>query len=79
MRAIIAFAAVVAVVWAVRPRRQALLVGLTLTLAVVGVLVWRFAPSMAHPMGMPWRSDATDHFQPSLARSVGFGPVPSPP
>lgn len=40
-------AAVVAVVWAVRPRRQALLVGLTLTLAVVGVLVWRFAPSMA--------------------------------
>lgn len=38
-------AAVVAVVWAVRPRWQALLVGSTLTLVVLGVLVWRFAPS----------------------------------
>jgi DNA invertase Pin-like site-specific DNA recombinase len=34
---------------------------------------------MAQPIEMPWRSAATDHFQPSLARSVGLAPVPSPP
>ena len=28
---------------------------------------------------MPWASVAMDHFQPILARSVGFLPVPSPP
>ena len=41
------------------------------------VVAW--APSIAQPSGMSWRSEATDHFQPSLARSVGVGPVPSPP
>lgn len=39
----------------------------------------RLAPSIAHPSGMPCRSDATDHFHPNFPRSVGFGPVPSPP
>jgi hypothetical protein len=39
----------------------------------------RFAPSIAQPTGTPWRSDATDHFQPDFTQSVGFGPVPSPP
>jgi hypothetical protein len=39
----------------------------------------RLAPSIVQPMGTPWRSDATDHFQPNFARSVGFGSVPSPP
>src|SRR5687768_16372729 len=39
----------------------------------------RLAPSMAQPTGTPWRSAATDHFHPNLARFVGFGPVPSPP
>jgi predicted nuclease of predicted toxin-antitoxin system len=29
--------------------------------------------------GMPQRSVASDHFQPRSARSVGLGPVPSPP
>ena len=33
----------------------------------------------ARPIGIPWRSTATDHFQPNFARSVGLGPVPSPP
>jgi len=37
------------------------------------------APSMAQAIGMPWASVAIDHFQPILARSVGFFPVPSPP
>lgn len=32
----------------------------------------RLAPSMAQPIGMPLASTASDHFQPSLARSVGF-------
>ena len=41
--------------------------------------VVRFAPSMTHPVGMPCASTAMDHFQPSLALSVGFGQVPSPP
>ena len=40
---------------------------------------WRLAPSTAQPMGMPCRSVRTDHFHPSLALSVGFLPVPSPP
>ena len=40
---------------------------------------WRLAPSVAHSVGMPLRSEAIDHFQPSLALSVGSGPVPSPP
>jgi len=39
----------------------------------------RFAPSIAQPIGMPARSVRIDHFQPSLPRSVGFLPVPSPP
>ena len=39
----------------------------------------RLAPSMAYPIGSPRPSAATDHFQPHLLRSVGFGPVPSPP
>ncbi len=39
----------------------------------------RFAPSIVQPIGMPCRSVAIDHFHPSLARSVGFFPVPSPP
>src|ERR1035437_10843493 len=39
----------------------------------------RFAPSMTQPMGIPNRSVAIDHFHPILARSVGLGPVPSPP
>ena len=32
----------------------------------------RFAPSIARAIGMPFASVATDHFQPSLAPSVGF-------
>ena len=39
----------------------------------------RFALSAVHDTGMPTRSVRIDHFQPSLARSVGFLPVPSPP
>jgi hypothetical protein len=39
----------------------------------------RVAPSVAQPIGMPRRSEATDHFQPDFPRSVAFGPVPSPP
>ena len=39
----------------------------------------RLAPSVTQPMGTPLVSVATDHFHPVLPRSVGFGPVPSPP
>jgi hypothetical protein len=39
----------------------------------------RLAPSVVQPIGMPWPSGATDHVQPQLPRSVGLGPVPSPP
>jgi hypothetical protein len=39
----------------------------------------RLAPSIDQPIGIPQRSDATDHFEPSLARSTGPLPVPSPP
>jgi hypothetical protein len=39
----------------------------------------RLAPSVAHPIGMPLVSTATDHFQPILALSTGLLPVPSPP
>src|SRR5665213_2164603 len=39
----------------------------------------RLAPSMATPKGMPCKSVRIDHFHPSLLRSVGFLPVPSPP
>ena len=38
----------------------------------------RLAPSIVQPVGTPWRSEATDHFQPNFPRSVGLGPVPSP-
>jgi hypothetical protein len=36
----------------------------------------RLAPWTAHPKGMPFLSRTIDHFHPSLARSVGFFPVP---
>ena len=36
----------------------------------------RFAQAISQPIGMPLWSVATDHFQPDLPRSVGFGPVP---
>jgi len=39
----------------------------------------RLAASIAQPMGTPLCSVAIDHFQPVLPRSVGLGPVPSPP
>src|SRR5271166_2459644 len=39
----------------------------------------RLAPAVAQPIGTPLVSVATDHFHPVLPRSVGFGPVPSPP
>src|SRR5271163_1676594 len=39
----------------------------------------RLAPSVTQPIGTPLVSVATDHFHPVLPRSVGFGPVPSPP
>ena len=39
----------------------------------------RLAPSMTAPIGIPNRSVAIERFQPILARSVGLGPVPSPP
>ena len=37
----------------------------------------RLAPSIGQPIGTPWRSDATAHFQPNFPRSVGFraGPL----
>jgi hypothetical protein len=38
---------------------------------------WRLAASVAQPIGIPCQPVATDHFQPSFARSVGFGPVPT--
>ena len=41
------------------------------------MLSWRLAPSMAQPTGIPARSVASDHLNPSLARSQGFFPVPS--
>ena len=40
---------------------------------------WRFAPSMAMPMGTPAPSVWIDRFVPDLPRSVGFGPVAPPP
>src|ERR1039458_12950 len=39
----------------------------------------RLAPSAVQPKGIPTLSVSTDHFHPSLARSVGFLPVPLPP
>src|ERR1039458_2647036 len=39
----------------------------------------RLAPSAVQPKGIPTLSVRTDHFHPSLARSVGFLPVPLPP
>src|ERR1039457_139776 len=36
----------------------------------------RLAPSAVQPKGIPTLSVSTDHFHPSLARSVGFLPVP---
>jgi len=36
----------------------------------------RLAPSMAHSLRMPLASTATNHFQPTLARSTGLGPFP---
>jgi hypothetical protein len=39
----------------------------------------RLAPSALQPIGIPVASVRIDHLQPSLARSFGFLPVPSPP
>jgi hypothetical protein len=40
------------------------------------IVSWRFAPSVAQPIGIPARSVSRDHFQPDLPRSTGFGPGP---
>jgi hypothetical protein len=37
------------------------------------------AIAIAHAIGTPLASQPTDHFQPDLPLSQGFGPVPSPP
>jgi hypothetical protein len=42
-------------------------------------IAWRFAPSITTPIGTPCPSVSTLRFTPLLPRSVGLGPVFSPP